>query len=218
MTRGLVAKIVLSALAVLACVDDAEAGRRRKRGSDCCCEGGSSSGYSSSGMYSNAYASSCSCQQTGGYASNTYPMPMGGGTTSGYGDPNQFGNVQFSIAGAGAVAADKARVRIQLPTAETRLWINNQQVQPGSTDRSFDISLPANQPMKYTLTAQWVKDGREVVRKKEVEIRQGQESTVAFSDADEAASEQVPTNPNVSPRPISPPIRPDNGLPKPDRP
>jgi uncharacterized protein (TIGR03000 family) len=221
--------MLLAGLAVLVCVDTADAARRR-RGNNCCCDGYgygySGGGYRMSGyggysygspVYSTGYASACTCQPTG-YAS-TYPVPMGGGTVSGYGDPNQYGTVQYSAAGTGAIPADKARLRVQVPTAETLLWVNNQQVQMGGTDRSADVALMNNQSQKFTLTAQWVKDGRQIVRKKEVELRPGQESTVTFSDADEAGvSEQIPSNPNVSPTPVNPPIRPDNNLPKPDRP
>jgi uncharacterized protein (TIGR03000 family) len=225
MTRGLVAKIVLTALAVLVCVDDAEAGRRRRRGNDCCCEsgtggsgnyGGGYSGYASATpTYSNMYASGC--QSTGPVS--TYPTPMGGGYTTGYGDPRQFGVVQFSEAGTGAIASDKGRLRIHVPMPDARLWINNQQIQMGGADRTLDVSLASNQSQKYTLTAQWTKDGREIVRKKEVEVRPGQESTVTFSDTDDAGgSEQIPSNPNATPNPVNPPIRPDANLPKADRP
>jgi uncharacterized protein (TIGR03000 family) len=248
MARGLLAKIVLTALAVLVCVDDAEAGRRRRRGGgDCCCEsgsggggysyGGGGSGYSMSG-YSNMYASggsSCGCQSGGGggYVSS-YPMPMGGGQmpmgggyaqggyTTGYGDMNQFGAqggfVQYSQATGGAIASDKSRLHVRVPSAEARLWINNQQIQVGGAERALDIAVAAGQQQqKYTLTVQWVKDGREVVRKKEVEIRPGQETTVTFSDSDQDAAvgnnEQLPVNPNPNQ-----PIPPSPNQPKRDNP
>src|SRR5262245_44942696 len=125
MVRGLLARMLLAGLAVLVCVDTADAARRRRRGNDCCCDG-YSSGYSGGGYrmsgyggysygtpaYSTGYASACPCGPTG-YAStypmpsSTYPPPMSGGTTSGYGDPNQYGTVQYSAASTGAIPADK---------------------------------------------------------------------------------------------------------------
>jgi len=254
MTRGLIAKLVLSGLVVLACVDAAQAGLifgRRKRGNDCCCEGGYSGGgygYSRSGsgyggyayapMYGNSYA--CGGQQGGsygGYAS--YPMPMGGGYVMGTGEPNMFLNITSST--NTQLTAEKARLRIQVPTADARLWVNNQMIQMGGTDRSLDITLgnavqtqsnypPTTppvpnqqvnpQPQKFTITAQWVKDGREVVRKKEVEVKAGQESTVTFSDNEALApdqngngnTEQIQTNPNALPP------NPNGTTPKPDKP
>ena len=65
-------------------------------------------------------------------------------------------------------------------------------------DRVIDVTLNPSQATKYTLTAQWVKDGREVVRKKEVELLPGQETKVAFSDMD-SGSNSVPTNPPINP-------------------
>jgi uncharacterized protein (TIGR03000 family) len=227
MARGLIAKIVLTALAVLVCVDDAEAGRRRRRGNDCCCESGSgygggyrTSGYGgygySTGMSSNMYAS-CGCQSGGGGYVSTNPMPMGTGQvqmgtgypgyTTGYGDTTQFGMVQYSQAGTGAIPSDKSRLQIRVPSADARLWINNQQIQVGGAERALDVAVPSGQAQKYTLTAQWVKDGREVVRKKEVEVRPGQETTVMFSDSEQDAgvsNEQIPVNPTTPPNPNQP--------------
>jgi len=252
MARGLLAKIVLTALAALVCVDDAEAGRRRRRGGgDCCCEsgyggggygygGGYGGGYASGGMYS----SSCGCQSGGGGYVSAYPMPMGGGQmpmgsgyvqggyTTGYGDMSQFGNqagfVQYSQATGGAIASDKSRLHIRVPSADARLWINNQQVQVGGAERALDVAVGSGQQQqKYTLTVQWIKDGREVVRKKEVDARPGQETTVTFSDSDQDAgvsnNEQLPVNPNpnqVNPNQPNPnqPIPPNPNQPRRDNP
>ena len=53
---------------------------------------------------------------------------------------------------------------------------------------AIDVTLNNNQQTKYTLTAQWFKDGREVVRKKDVELQPGQETRIAFGDSDSATN------------------------------
>jgi uncharacterized protein (TIGR03000 family) len=242
MVRGMWVKLVLAGLAVFATIDAAQAGlifgRRRN---DC---GGS--GYMGRGMFSRGYGYGYSGDggyvysgegygtpmYAGGYYSgtpmyaNTYPNPIvSSGSTSGYVDPNQFQNqmnaVQFSIAGTGTIANDKGRLHVQVPTNDARLWINNQQILTNGADRSLDVALPSSQMQRYTLTAQWTKDGREVVRKKDVELRPGQESTVSFSDADVSGTtgEQLHNNPNAAPGsnptptnpPTNPPIPPNGG-------
>jgi uncharacterized protein (TIGR03000 family) len=199
MTRGLVAKVTLGALAALACVDAAQAGlifrRGNRRGNDCYQGGGYMSSGSMGGGY--AYSGSMYGQQ---YVSG--PMYAGmGPTTSAYVDP-------YSVpAAAGPVAADKARVKIRVPSADVRLWINNNMVHAAGTERVFDLPLNAGQPTKYTVTAQWMKDGREFVAKKEIEARAGQEADVAIAETDGAMTntEKLPVTPNPEPPKPNPP-------------
>jgi hypothetical protein len=218
----MLAKGVLVALVSMASVDAAQGGLifgRRNRGNDCCCEGGygSGGGYGRSGyrmngygysgsMYSDGYAYSGPVYNGTMYGGSTYSGNMYGPTsggyamgnaTSGYADAN-LGIVHFEIAGGDTVGANKGRLRINMPSNDARLWINNQQAQFSGTDRVIDVTLNPSQATKYTLTAQWVKDGREVVRKKEVELLPGQETKIAFSDMD-AGSTASPTNPPINP-------------------
>jgi hypothetical protein len=208
----MLAKGVLVALVSMASVDAAQGGlifgRRRND-----CDGGGRSGYrmsgysNSGGMYSNGY--SYSGPMSNGtvysgpmYNGNMYNGPTNGGyvmgnATSGYADPS-LGVVQFDIASGDTIAANKARLRLHMPSNDARLWINNQQPQYNGIDRVIDVTLNPNQATKFTLTAQWVKDGREVVRKKEVELLPGQETKVTFSDMD-AGSTSGPTTPPINP-------------------
>jgi uncharacterized protein (TIGR03000 family) len=136
-------------------------------------------------MYSNAYANNCWCQPTGTMmASGVTTAPY----TSGYADPNAMSS--------GALTNDKTRLRVEVPTAETKIWVDQHLVQSSGTQRSIDMPVTSSSPQKVTITAQWWKDGREVVRKKEVDIRGGQEATVTFTDADAGMpGEQIQTNP-----------------------
>jgi uncharacterized protein (TIGR03000 family) len=128
--------------------------------------------------------------------------------TSAYADPNAV-----VPSTGGALTGDKVRLRVQVPTAETRIWVDQHLVQSMGTDRSIDIPFSSTSAQKVTITAQWMKDGREVVRKKEVDLRGGQEATVSFTDAESSApgvdGEQIPANPNPLP---------DVNRPKPDKP
>jgi len=223
----MLAKGVLVALVSMASVDAAQGGlifgRRNRGANDCCCEGGYGGGgyggygrgYRMSGagyatQYSNGYA------YNGGYGydgyaysgpvynsgpvysgSTTYGGYASGNAMSGYADPN-MGNVQFDTASGDQVGANKARIRLHMPSNDARLWINNQQAQYSGTDRVIDVTLNPNQATKCTLTAQWSKDGREVVRKKEIELLPGQETKVAFGDT-ETGSNSVPSTPPINP-------------------
>jgi uncharacterized protein (TIGR03000 family) len=131
-----------------------------------------------------------------------------GSYSTGYGDPNQttapplHGGAQAS----GAIAPDRGRLRVQVPASDVRLWVNNQFVQLSGTERVFDVGVTGGQPQRMTLTAQWIKDGREVVRKKEVDVRPGQETSVTIDESDDAS------RPQGEPVPVTPsnPIPPQN--------
>lgn len=212
MNRGLVVKFVLGGLVMLAAVDSVQAGIIFRRGwrNDCCYDGyygygranygyrGNSYAYAMP-VYSNAYVNNCCCQPTGTMmASGMMAAPY----TSGYADPNAMTSSNASL------TADKTRLRVQVPTAETQIWVDQHLVQSSGTNRSIDMPYSTTSPQKVTITAQWMKDGREVVRKKEVELRGGQEATIQFSDA-EVVGEQIQTSPNGVP---------DASRPNPDKP
>lgn len=212
MNRGLSVKFALSGLVALAVVDAAQAQifRRRAWRNDCCCDYGYGNrgvdyGYRgnnyaySAPMYSSAYVNNCCCQPTGTMmASGVASMP----STSAYADPNAMNN--------GALTGNSTRVRVQVPTAETQIWVDQHLVQSSGTDRSINMPLNSASAQRVTITAQWLKDGHEVVRKKEVEIRGGQEATVNFTDSDAMApGELIQTNPNNTP---------DLNRPNPDKP
>jgi len=226
----------------LACVEAAQAGlifrRGNRRGDDCgSYYSGNSYGYGySGGMYGGQYAYSpmytpmysgaytygygspgtyaYGSPGTYGYGSTGNPM-FGGPSASGYADPLGIS------AATGPITGDKARVRIHVPGPDARLWINNQMVQTGGSERVFDLPVNGGQAQKVTLTAQWMKDGREVVRKKEIDLRPGQEVDVTIRENDAATSngEQLPVNPNPnSGNPNPNPGSSDAIKPKPDNP
>lgn len=181
MDRGFVVRIVLGGLAALAAADAAQAGIIFRRGwrNDCCCDSDNATGYRGgyhaygTPMNSNAYANCCSQPAGTMVVTGMAPAPY----TTAYGDPNLIPQPN-----AGTSIRDKVRMSVQVPTADTRIWVDQQFVQSSGTNRAIDVPLTTAQ--RVTVTAQWMKDGREVVRKKEVALRSGQDATVSFSDAD----------------------------------
>jgi uncharacterized protein (TIGR03000 family) len=225
MNRGMVTKVMLAALAALAWADAAQAGlifRRGNRVNDCCCYGygygwsGYGYGYAyaprmyGGSMYVSGYVDPCACPTT---TVAGYTMP---GTTyaAGYGDPSMYGRQtapppMHGGQASGAIAPDRGRLRVQVPAPDARLWLNNQMIQLGGAERVFDVGVAGGQPQKMTLTVQWVKDGREIVRKKEVEVRPGQEVTVNIQETDTEFApngERVPVTPNPNQQPPKPDI------------
>jgi hypothetical protein len=193
MDREMAVKFVLGGLVTLAVVDAAQAQlfRRRAARNYCCCQGYYSSGSGFGGMnsgYQGSYAYS-SPVYTNMYATTTTAAPP---YVAGYRDPN---TITPSDPGA-PLTNDKTRLRVEVPTADTKIWVDQNFVQSTGIQRSIDMPFTSTSPQKVTITAQWWKDGREVVRKKDVDIRGGQEATVTFTDADAGLpGERIPTNP-----------------------
>lgn len=196
MNRGCIIKLVLGGLVTLAAVDAAQAGLIFRRGwrNDCCCDGYYSYGRSNgccyaAPAYSYGYANNNCCAPGGTMvAMGMAPAPY----TAAYEDPNAVVPLN-----SGSLTGDKTRMRVQVPTSEARVWVDQQFVPASGTERSIDVPLSVPGGQKVTVTVQWVKDGRDVVRKKDVTVRSGQEASVIFSDAD-ALAEQILSNPAPS--------------------
>jgi len=190
------AKLVLSAAALMACVDNAQAFFfRRAWRNDCGYAGHSGPGYYAGGM-GYRVAQMGPLPGYGGYARGWYPAGSyvinpapANGTVSAYGDPNS--------------AYGQAKLRVQLPVPDARVWINNDQVRSEGRDRSIDVPVLRDQTQRVVVTAQWTKDGHDVIRKKEVEMRAGQDLSVNFEESEAVVpAEPLPTNP--APLPIKP--------------
>jgi uncharacterized protein (TIGR03000 family) len=98
-------------------------------------------------------------------------------------------NYQSYYAGP-SVEADKARVRVIVPTPDAQLVVEGQQMASTGLDRSFiSPSLQTGGTYNYTIRATWRAGDREVSREKQVTVRPGQETVVQFT-----AAEGVPTS------------------------
>jgi uncharacterized protein (TIGR03000 family) len=77
--------------------------------------------------------------------------------------------------------ANQARLRIQLPDANARLWIEGQAMSQTGLERSFSSPpLELGRHYVYTMRASWIEGGREVSREQTVEVQPGQERLVRF--------------------------------------
>jgi uncharacterized protein (TIGR03000 family) len=68
-----------------------------------------------------------------------------------------------------------------VPTPDTRLWIQDQQMQQTGTERLFySPPLEPGKTYTYTIKATWRDGDREVNRTQEVTVKAGEEKTVRF--------------------------------------
>lgn len=76
----------------------------------------------------------------------------------------------------------RAQLRIRLPDANAKVWINDTLTRQEGAERTF-IS-PILQPGDYTynVKASWMENGSEIVREKQAQVRPGQETLVSFMD------------------------------------
>jgi len=98
-----------------------------------------------------------------------------------------LGNYQSFYSGPAttSVAADRARLHVVLPTPDAQLWVENEATQQQGPERWFDSPpVQAGKDYMYTVRARWTQNGRQVEAKKDVTVRAGQETTVAFNNSD----------------------------------
>jgi len=79
---------------------------------------------------------------------------------------------------------DRVRMRVIVPTPDTRPWLEGRLMDQTGMERLF--YSPPLQPGEYiyTMRASWTDNGREVTREKQLTVRPGQEQTVFFGPAD----------------------------------
>lgn len=102
----------------------------------------------------------------------------------GYGGHGGYGGYHgYATAPATPViVATTARLRVTLPTAEAKLWIQDQPTQQQGLDRVFESpSLDAGKSYTYSLKATWMENGKEVSKKIDVDVRTGAETPVKIT-------------------------------------
>ncbi len=121
---------------------------------------------------------------SGGYAS--FPGSMDQRVIQGSGTiVNQpTGSSDFQFTGSDLPRdKDKAYVDVMLPRPDARVWFGDQPTGQTGQHRIFvSPSLQANKDFVYTIKAQWMENGQEVTRQKDVDVRAGQQAHVSFVD------------------------------------
>jgi len=109
-----------------------------------------------------------------------------------------------SFYNAPAANSSQATLRVQLPQADARVWVDNRQTEQQGTDRLFVTpALQAGREYSYTIRATWRENGRDVSREKTVTFTPGQQLAVNFLDTqDRAITDVPPTQPGT--RPVRP--------------
>jgi len=89
-------------------------------------------------------------------------------------------NVQQSMYYA-PEADNKARIRVHMPTADAKLWVDGQPTTTTGEDREFaSPALTPGRTYSYQLKARWTENGKEVERTSTVQIRPNETSSVSF--------------------------------------
>lgn len=118
------------------------------------------------------------------YSGNTYSQP-GYYNNSGYvvdSQTYQQPSTSESLYAMPAAQGGKARLRVTVPTPETKLMVNGAATSQTGLDRIFESpNLEGGRQHTYTLEAVWTVNGQEVVRKQDVNVVPGQETTVTFA-------------------------------------
>jgi uncharacterized protein (TIGR03000 family) len=92
-----------------------------------------------------------------------------------------------------AYSADEARIRVTVPSADARVWLDDYETRQKGTQRSFSTpSLTRDRTYSYSVKATWEENGKEVSRTRQVDVKAGQETAVDFSQAAPPASKKVP--------------------------
>lgn len=121
-----------------------------------------------------------------------------------YGLPAYSSGVQVSSANLGQSRSyqsyypstpsnNQAMVRVSVPQANARVWIDDQQTQQTGSDRLFVTpALEQGKKYSYTVRATWMDNGHEVTREKKVPIEPGQTATVQFTNTEEKPTDAPP--------------------------
>lgn len=82
-----------------------------------------------------------------------------------------------------APSTNQAMIRVTVPSPAAKVWFEGSETRQTGTERLFvSPRLEAGNAYTYTVKATWTENGREVTREKEIRVRPGQETTVAFDD------------------------------------
>jgi uncharacterized protein (TIGR03000 family) len=85
------------------------------------------------------------------------------------------------------------RMRVSLPTADAQLWIQDQLTQQRGLERVFESpNLEPGKSYTYSLRASWMENGKEVVRKLDIDVRSGQVTPVQFTAEPQVADKAEP--------------------------
>ncbi|HXG11518.1 MAG TPA: TIGR03000 domain-containing protein [Gemmataceae bacterium] len=129
--------------------------------------------------YSSGFSPSYS---SGFYGSTYYTYPS---TASYAGLERPSGTTQSFYAGPGP-GNDQVLVRVTVPEANARVWIDDHPTQQGGFERVFiSPPLPSGRSYSYQIRAAWTQNGQEIIREKQVTFQPGETVTVNFAESGE---------------------------------
>jgi uncharacterized protein (TIGR03000 family) len=90
---------------------------------------------------------------------------------------------QPAAGGSSSVGMSPVWLRVRVPEANARVWVDGHLTQQTGTARDY-VSPPvqAGKAYSYTVKAAWMDNGQEVTRERTVSVSPGQETTVSFMD------------------------------------
>ena len=91
---------------------------------------------------------------------------------------------------------------VRVPDPNADIWFQNYQTKQRGTERFYESgSLEPNQAYTFEVRARWMQNGQQMDQTRQVQARAGQNVTVDFTAA---ATEQIPTRPQIQPGPNTP--------------
>jgi len=155
---------------------------------------GYSSGYGYYPNYSSGYTYPNYGYSTGYY--NTTPNYTSQPYNSG-GVYSSTPSTTQSLYGDASAAASVARIRVTVPTADTRIVINGAQTTSMGMERIFESPrLEAGKVYTYTIQATWMQNGQEMTRQQDIQVHPGQETyaTFRFDSGNVTQDNRLPDN------------------------
>jgi len=101
-----------------------------------------------------------------------------------------------------APAANTINLRVLVPDASARVWIENELMSIQGSERLFySPPVDTGKSYNYTVKASWMENGKEVTREKTLDVKAGQEFIVNFNEAPSSSSSNNNQNNGNAPAP-----------------
>jgi len=135
-------------------------------------------------------------------AETVYPANSSDSTTSfSFYSPDGDAN-----GGNPGVQSNAARLRVTVPNAQCRIWVDGQQTSSTGMVRMFHTPALTSGG-SYRLKATWMEDGREVTKERTVAVSPGQTASVDFGQGRSGSEEASESQPGTTATADGTPIR-----------
>jgi uncharacterized protein (TIGR03000 family) len=103
---------------------------------------------------------------------------------------------------APATAHEAVGLKVLVPTADAKVWFENQETSQQGMERLFESPpLKPNQHFTYNIKARWTENGKTVNHERRVHVLAGQNITVNFRENPrESIAAPLPQGPNAIPK------------------